>query len=167
MLKLYNIPQQLSVRRDLGMFLFGQIVSINLICFLITWTKMTLLIKIQFTMEVATDTLEFLDLKLKFDKKAGKVKKQFSDIKNLTREEAKKPELQKTTFSTSCNLITQYNSLLPNLMVFCGKISNSCRLPYITDKWHLMIALSVKRNKNVTEILSPLLSHRTTKQNTL
>ena len=75
MLKLYNIPQQLSVRRDLGMFLFSQIVSINLICFLITWTKMTLLIKIQFTMEVATDTLEFLDLKLKFDKKAGKVKK--------------------------------------------------------------------------------------------
>ena len=57
MLKLYNIPQQLSVRRDLGMFLFSQIVSINLICFLITWTKMTLLIKIQFTMEVATDTL--------------------------------------------------------------------------------------------------------------
>ena len=85
-------------------------------------------------MEVATDTLEFLDLKLKFDKKAGKVKKQFSDIKNLTREEAKKPELQKTTFSTSSNLITQYNSLLPNLMVFCGKISNICRLPYITDK---------------------------------
>ena len=95
------------------------------------------------------------------------MKKQFSDIKNLTREEAKKPELQKTTFSTSSNLITQYNSLLPNLMVFCGKISNICRLPYITDKWHLMIALSVKRNKNVTEILSPLLSHRTTKQNTL
>ena len=95
------------------------------------------------------------------------MKKQFSDIKNLTREEAKKPELQKTTFSTSSNLITQYNSLLPNLMVFCGKISNICRLPYITDKWHLMIALSVKRNKNVTEILSPLLSQRTTKQNTL
>ena len=95
---------------------------------------MTLLIKIQFTMEVATDTLEFLDLKLKFDKKAGKVKKRFSDIKNLTREEAKKPELQNATFSTSCSLITQYNSLLPNLMVFCGKISNICRLPYITDK---------------------------------
>ena len=139
--------------------------------------------KIQFTMEVATDTLEFLDLKLKFDKeskqisvdvfakdtdsftyvlpstcfpknnienipkgvalrlrricdsdekfekhsaeyqnyliardyKPGKVKKQFSDIKKLTREEARKPKLLKTTFSTSCNLITQYNPLLPNL----------------------------------------------------
>ena len=31
---------------------------------------MTLLKKIQFTMEVATDTLEVLDLKLKFDKES-------------------------------------------------------------------------------------------------
>ena len=139
--------------------------------------------KIQFTMEVATDTLEFLELKFKFDKeskqisvsvcakdtdkftyvlpstcflknniesilkvvalrlrrigdsdekfekhsaeyqnyliardyKPGRVKKQFSDIKKLTGEEARKPKLLKTTFSTSCNLITQYNPLLPNL----------------------------------------------------
>ena len=49
------------------------------------------------------------------DYKPGKVKKQFSDIKKLTREEARKPKLLKTTFSTSCNLITQYNPLLPNL----------------------------------------------------
>ena len=47
--------------------------------------------------------------------KPGKVRKQFSDIKKLTREEARKPKLLKTTFSTSCNLITQYNPLLPNL----------------------------------------------------
>ena len=128
--------------------------------------------KIQFTMEVAIDTLEFLDLKLKFDKeskqisvdvfakdtdsftyvlhstcfpknnienfhkgvalrfrriydcdkkfekysaeyqndfiardyKPGKVKKQFPYI---SREEARKPKLLKTTFSTSYNLITQ------------------------------------------------------------
>ena len=139
--------------------------------------------KVQFTMEVATDTLEFLDLKLKFDKESkqiyadvfakdtdsftyvlpstcfpknniedipegvslclrrtcdsgeklekhsaecqnylfardympGKVKKQFSNNKKLTREEARKPKLLKATFSTSCNLITQYNLLLPNL----------------------------------------------------
>ena len=131
--------------------------------------------KIQFTMEVSTDILVFLDLKLKFDKefkhisvdafakdtesftyvlpsmcfpknnlesipkgvalrrrricdsdekfekhsaeyqnyliardyKPGKVKKQFSDIKKLTREEAREPKLLKTTFSTSCNLIIQ------------------------------------------------------------
>ena len=33
------------------------------------------------------------------------VKKQFSDIKKLTREEARQPKLLKTTFSTSCDLI--------------------------------------------------------------
>ena len=130
----------------------------------------------QFTMEVASDILEFLDFKLKFDKeseqisvdafakdtdsftyvlpstcfpknnienipkdvalrlrricdsnekfekhsteyqnyliardyKPDEMKKQFSDIKKLTREEARKPKLFKATFSTSCNLITQY-----------------------------------------------------------
>ena len=41
------------------------------------------------------------------DYKPGKVKKQFSDIKKLTREEARKPKLLKTTFYTSCNLIIQ------------------------------------------------------------
>ena len=137
--------------------------------------------KIQFTMEVASDILQFLDLKLKFDEeskqisvevlakdtdsflpstcfpknnieiirkgvalsltricnsdekfgkhsaeyqnfliardnKHGKEKKrQFSDIKKLTRDEARNPKLHKTTFSPSCNLITQYNPLLPNL----------------------------------------------------
>ena len=49
------------------------------------------------------------------DYKPGKVKKQFSDIKKPTREGARKPKLLKTTLSTSCNLITQYNPLLPNL----------------------------------------------------
>ena len=44
-----------------------------------------------------------------------KKKKQFSDIEKLTRGEVRKPKLLKTTFSTSCNLITQYNPLLPNL----------------------------------------------------
>ena len=49
------------------------------------------------------------------DQKPGKVKKQFLDIKKLTRDEARKPKLQKSIFPTSCNLITQYNPLLPNL----------------------------------------------------
>ena len=43
------------------------------------------------------------------------VKKQSSDIKKLTREEARQPKLLKTTFSTSCDLIKQYKPLLPNL----------------------------------------------------
>ena len=55
------------------------------------------------------------------DYKLGKLKKQFSDIRNLTREEAIKPKLLKTTFSTSCNLITQYNPLLPNLKTIIRK----------------------------------------------
>ena len=38
----------------------------------------------------------------------NQVKKQFSDIKKFTREEAGKPKLLKTTFSTSCDLIKQY-----------------------------------------------------------
>ena len=45
----------------------------------------------------------------------SQVKKQFSDIKKLTREEARQPKLLKTTFSTSCDLIKQYKPLLPNL----------------------------------------------------
>ena len=55
------------------------------------------------------------------DYMSGKVKKQFSDIKKLTREEVRKPKLLKTTFSTSCNLITQYNPLLPNLKTIIRK----------------------------------------------
>ena len=42
------------------------------------------------------------------DYKSGKLKKQFSDIKKLTREETRKPKLQKVNFSTSCNLMMQY-----------------------------------------------------------
>ena len=53
--------------------LSGHTVMTNLMYFLITWTNLTLLKKIQFTMEVATDTLEFLDLKLKFDKESKQI----------------------------------------------------------------------------------------------
>ena len=183
--------------------------------------------KNQFTMEVATYTLEFLDIKPKFDKeskpisvdvfakdtdsftyvlpstcypknnienipkgvalrlrricdsdekfekhsaeyqnyliardyKPGKVKKQFSDIKKLTREEARKPKLLKTTFSTSCNLITQYNPLLPNLKTI---IRN--HLPVLYSNQQVLDifpqntrSVTYKRNKNLREILSPSL----------
>ena len=137
--------------------------------------------KIQFIMEVAEDALEFLDLKLTFDKeykhilvnifakatnsftyvlpsnwlpknsienvpkgvglrlrrifdsddkfeertaqyqkylvardyKPWKVKKQFSDVKNISREEARRPK--NNNFSPSYNLITRYNPLLLNI----------------------------------------------------
>ena len=61
------------------------------------------------------------------DDKPGKVKKQFSDIKKLTREEARKPKLQKTTFSASFNFITQYKTLLPHLKTM---ISNHLPILY-------------------------------------
>ena len=49
------------------------------------------------------------------DYRPGKVKKQFSDIKKLTKEEPRKLKLRKTTFSTSRNLISLHIALLPNL----------------------------------------------------
>ena len=51
----------------------------------------------------------------------GKVKKQFSDIKKFTGEEARTPKLLKTIFYTSCNLVTQDNLLLPNLKTIIRK----------------------------------------------
>ena len=64
------------------------------------------------------------------DYKPAKTKKKtkpFSDIEKLTREEVRKPKLLKSTFSTSCNLITRYNPLLPNLKT---NILNSKPLTY-------------------------------------
>ena len=48
------------------------------------------------------------------DYKSCKVKKQCSDIKNISREEARITKI-KSNFSTTCNLITQYNPMLPNI----------------------------------------------------
>ena len=62
-----------------------------------------------------TYSAEYQNYLIVRDYKPGKVKKQFSDIKKLTREETRKPKLFKTTFSTSCSLLTQYNPLFPNL----------------------------------------------------
>ena len=45
--------------------------------------------------------------------KPSKVKKQFS-VRNISREEARWPKT-KSMFSTSCNLVTQYNPVIPNI----------------------------------------------------
>ena len=97
----------------------------------------------------------------------GKVKKQFSDIKKFTREEARTPKLIKTTFYTSCNLITQYNLLLPNLKTIIRK-----HLPILYSNQQMLniflhntISVTYKRNKNLREIISPSLFPRTAKQN--
>ena len=137
--------------------------------------------KTEFTMEVAKDILEFLELQLKFDKvskiisvvifskatnsitcvlpstcllktnienipkgvalrlrricdsdskfekrsaeyqnyliardyKPSKVKKQFSNVRNTSRDETRRTKI-KSDFSTTCNLITKCNPMLPN-----------------------------------------------------
>ena len=64
MLKLQNILQYLSVGRDSGMIFLlpGHIVLMNLT------SK-----KFQFTMDIPNNTLEFLDLKHKFDKNSKQI----------------------------------------------------------------------------------------------
>ena len=93
------------------------------------------------------------------DYKPGKVKKQFSDIKQLIREE--------DYTIINFNLIPQYNPLLPNLkiikrnhlLILC---SNQQMLDIFPKK---SISVTYKRSKNLREILSPSLFPRTTKQN--
>ena len=167
--------------------------------------------KIQFTMEAVKDVLEFLDLKLKFDKehkrisveifakatnsvtcvlpstcfpkisignvpkgvalrlrricdsddkfeersvqyqkylvardyKPSKVKKQFSDVRNISREQARRPK-NNNNFSTSCNLIMQYNPLLPNIKTIIEK-----HLPVLHSS-HKMLQIFPENTVSVT-----------------
>ena len=102
---------------------------------------------------------EYQNYLLARDYKPGKVKKQFSDIKNLTREETRKLKLLKTNFFTSCDLVTQYNPLLPNLKTI---IRN--HLPFLYNNQQILdifpqntINVTYKRNKNLRENLPPSL----------
>ena len=54
------------------------------------------------------------------DYKPSKIKKQFSDVRDISREEARKPK-NNYNFSVSCNLFTQYNPLLPNIKIIIKK----------------------------------------------
>ena len=97
------------------------------------------------------------------DYKPSKAKKQFSDVKNISREKARRPK--KT--STSCNLITQCNPLLPNIKTIIKK-----HLPVLHSS-HEMLQISPENNVNVTyrlnknwkEPISPSLFPRTIKKN--
>ena len=177
--------------------------------------------KIQYTMKVAKDSLEFLDLKHMFDKeskkisvdvfskatnsfiyvlpntcfpksntenipkgvvlllgricdsdnkfekhskeyqnyfiarnyKPRKVRKQFSDIRNISRE-ARKPKTHNERFSTSCNLITQYNPLLLTIKTIIKK-----HLPVLHNNQNMLeifpsntINVTQKRGKNLREL---------------
>ena len=54
------------------------------------------------------------------DYKPSQVKRQFSDVREISREEPRRPR-NKNNFSASCNLITQYNALLPNIKTIIKK----------------------------------------------
>ena len=45
---------------------------------------------------------------------------QFFDVRNISREEARRPK-NKNNFSNSCNLITQHNLLLRNIKIIIKK----------------------------------------------
>ena len=54
------------------------------------------------------------------DYKPSKVKKQFSDIRNISREQANRPKI-KSNFSTTRNFIREYNPMLPNIKTIFKK----------------------------------------------
>ena len=49
------------------------------------------------------------------DYKPRKVRKQFSDIRNISREKVRRTKTNNERFSASCNLIREHNPLLPNI----------------------------------------------------
>ena len=96
------------------------------------------------------------------DYKPRKVRKQFSDIRNISREEARQPKTHNEKFSTSCNLITQYNPLLPNIKTIIKK-----HLPVLHSNQNMLkifpsntINVTYKRGKNLRELISPSLFPR-------
>ena len=96
------------------------------------------------------------------DYKPRKVRKQFSDIKNISREEARQPKTHNQRFSTSCNLIMQYNPLLPNIKTIIKK-----HLPVLHSNQNMLeifprntINVTYKRGKNLRELISPSLFPR-------
>ena len=96
------------------------------------------------------------------DYKPSKAKKQFSDVKNISREKARRPK--KT--STSCNLITQCNPLLPNIKTIIKK-----HLPVLHSSHEMLqifpennVNVTYRLNKNWKEPISPSLFPRTIKK---
>ena len=77
------------------------------------------------------------------DYKPSKVKKQFSDVRNISREEARRPK-NNNNFSAPCNLITQYNPLLPNIKTIIKK-----HLPVLHSS-HEMLQIFPENNVNIT-----------------
>ena len=92
------------------------------------------------------------------DFKPRKDKMHFSDVRNISRDEARRPKI-KSNFSTTCNLITHYNSVLPNIENIFKKY-----LPALHSNQEMLrifpentINVTFKRNKNLKELISPSL----------
>ena len=98
--------------------------------------------------------------------KPSKVKKQFSDVKTISREDTKRPKTE-SNFSTLCNLITQYNSMLPNMKTIFKKY-----LPILHSNQEILrifqentINVTYKRKENLKEPISPSLFPKVIKEN--
>ena len=99
------------------------------------------------------------------DCKPRKVRKQFSDIRNISsisREEARQPKTHNERFFTSCNLIMQYNPLLLNIKTIIKK-----HLPVLHSNQNMLeifssntINVTYKGGKNSRELISPSLFPR-------
>ena len=75
--------------------------------------------------------------------KPSKVKKQFSNVKNISSEEARRPKIN-NNFSASCSLITQYNPLLLNSKTIIRK-----HLPVLHSS-HEMLQIFPENTVNIT-----------------
>ena len=100
------------------------------------------------------------------DYKPSKVKKQFSDVRNISREEARRPK-NNSNFSASCKLTTQYNPLLPYIKTIIKK-----HLPVLHSRHEMLqifsentVNVSYRQKKNIKELISPSLFPRTIKEN--
>ena len=100
------------------------------------------------------------------DYKPSKVKKQFSGVKTISREEVRRPK-SNNNFSASCNLITQYNPLLPNIKTIIKKhllvLHSSHGIFQIFPE--NTVNVTYRRNKNLKELISPSLFSKTIKEN--
>ena len=98
--------------------------------------------------------------------KPSKVKKQFSDVRNISSEDARRPKI-KGNFSTTSNLITQYNPILPNIKTVLKEyllvLHNNQEMPQIFPE--NTINVTYKRNRNLKKLISPSLFLKIIKEN--
>ena len=96
------------------------------------------------------------------DYKPSKVKKIFSDVRNILREEARRTKI-KSDFSTTCNLIIQYTPILPNIKTIFNELHSSQEILQTFPE--NTVNVTYKRNKNLKELISPSLFPEIIKEN--